>query len=67
VNEMVKKDQGEFLEFDRIQFVNGVNEVDDTHALVASSPDEKSKFLDTQILSEITDQRGKVVWVVYKK
>lgn len=42
---IVKKDQGEFLEFDNIKFINSVGEINNTPAIVAASKETLIDYL----------------------
>jgi 4-amino-4-deoxy-L-arabinose transferase-like glycosyltransferase len=70
-NATVKKDQGEFLEFENLHFINTVNEVPQNQSvIVASSPEGRTEFEAAKrkvtLLNEIKDLTGKIVWQVYK-
>lgn len=59
-----RKDQGEFLQFENVHFVDGLSGKE--NGLIASSPEKFEQLSNTQKISEITDQRGKVIWVIYR-
>ena len=62
-----KKDQGEFLEFENIKFVNGAGEIGG-EALVASSPKvfkELSEKQKPRELAEIKNLAGEIIWKLY--
>jgi uncharacterized membrane protein len=69
-NDSAKKDQGEFLEFENIEFVNGSGEFTDNDALLVSSKktyQELAQKEDLEILKEVKDLSGEIVWVVYAR
>jgi len=69
-NDSAKKDQGEFLEFENIEFVNGSGEFTDNDALLVSSQktyQELAQKEDLEILKEVKDLSGKIVWIVYAR
>ena len=69
-NDSVKKDQGEFLEFENIKFINSLEEIDFEGALIATSQ-ESFEILAAnnklKVLKEIEDLSGDIVWKVYVK
>jgi hypothetical protein len=62
-----KKDQGEFLEFENISFVNSSNEVT-SPGVVALNPEDatalQARAKSSQILGEVKDPRGETVWLL---
>lgn len=60
----VTKDQSEFLAFEHVAFVDQVNT--EMMGLIASSP-AKYEDVGGEIIKEITDPRGKVIWVLYRR
>jgi hypothetical protein len=64
VNSTVKKDQGEFLEFDNLHFVRSLAEVETLPAIVAGSPAQLALFQEKQVISEIANLDEQVIWVV---
>jgi hypothetical protein len=61
-----KKDQGEFLQFQQLTFVDQVSVSQKT--IVASSEEKfltLQKHAQVQQLAEIIDLQGKTVWVIY--
>ena len=67
--ETVKKDQGEFLEFEQFQFISSVNEVTSS-GLIVSTPEEFQKF--TSLYPETTNREFTVnsqdlrpLWIGY--
>lgn len=61
-----RKDQGEFLTFKNISFINTVNEAQPGIIVSSSSGYEQlsKKYASVQKLGEIRGQRGQVVWVL---
>ena len=69
-NDIVKKDQGEYLEFENISFIDNLNESNFEQALIASSEDSFNSLAESnnlEVLKEIRDLSGKIVWKVYVK
>ena len=69
-NDSVKKDQGEFLEFENIKFIDSLDEIDFKEALIATSEEsfeELSEENKLMVLKEIKDLSGDIVWKVYVK
>lgn len=67
-----KMDQGEYLEFENIKFVNSLNEVTEVPALVIGSPGQikaiENKFIESEIEEKelIRNKKGEEFWVVAK-
>lgn len=61
----VARDQGEYLEFQNMSFPRGLT--GEETGLIASSPHEADKILDKQVLTEVRNLKGEVVWVVFRK
>lgn len=72
INQTVKKDQGEYLEFSNIKFVNSLSEVTQTPALIVGSPGQiklvENKYPDSKVenISIIKNLAGKEVWQIAK-
>ncbi len=67
-NEWAKKDQGEFLQFQNIEFVDALSS--SNKGIIASSRTEFNRLTQqgsvAQEVSEVRDLQGKVVWVIYQ-
>jgi hypothetical protein len=62
VNDVAKKDQGEFLEFENIRFVRSLTEVTSTPAIVAGSPGQVSQLKIGKELGAINNLADVPVW-----
>ena len=62
-NSLVKKDQGEFLEFANFKFVNSISEVTVKNSLVISSPTDLPGFI---FLDEVKNKSGQTIWEINK-
>lgn len=58
------KDQGEFLQFQNVWFMNELK--GEEKGLIASSPEQEKHFANVEELKQIKDLSGKVVWVIYR-
>jgi len=69
-NDTVKKDQGEFLEFDRIRFINSPSEIINQSAIVAMNPGEidwlRQQNFQLSDTVTVTDPSHQPVWVTAK-
>ena len=69
-NDTVKKDQGEFLEFDRIRFINSPSEIINQSAIVAMNPGEidwlRHQNFQLSDTVTVTDPSHQPVWVTAK-
>jgi 4-amino-4-deoxy-L-arabinose transferase-like glycosyltransferase len=61
-----KKDQGEFLEFQNIKFINTTNEVGD-RGIIASSPKGYDAMSHAMKLSEVKNLKNETVWIISEK
>ncbi|MFH2118149.1 MAG: hypothetical protein ABII10_00205 [Candidatus Paceibacterota bacterium] len=61
-NGSVKKDQGEFLEFASLHFVNSLQEATSLPAIAVGSPDQFTELEVSEQLELINDLAGKPVW-----
>lgn len=59
-----RKDQGEFLQFERVHFVDGLSGQE--QGLIVSSPGKMAALGDREVLGEVKDLKGKVIWVMYR-
>ena len=69
-NKTVKKDQGEYLEFENIEFVDSLNGVNLDNSLIASSEDVFNSLAEEnnlKLIKVIKDLSGKIVWEIYVK
>jgi hypothetical protein len=64
LNSTVKKDQGEYLEFDNLHFVRSLDEVTTTPAIVAGSPGQLAQFKKAEKLTNVPDLAGQVIWSI---
>lgn len=70
INDSVKKDQGEYLEFENINFIDNFDEFSLEDTLIASSEETFNKLSEENnfaVLKEIRDLSGEIVWKVYVK
>lgn len=63
-NEVVSKDQSEFLHFKNITFANNLDGQES--GLIASSPKQRGYFAQAQDIATITNLKGEPVWIVYR-
>lgn len=62
-----KKDQGEFLEFENFNFINGLGEIKGKNPLlVLSSKESIPQGVGYQLYKEVRDPMGRVVWRIYQ-
>jgi len=64
IDSVAKKDQNEFLEYDRVKIANSLS--GDEKGIIASSPERMRFFPQAQLLAEIKDFTNTTIWVVYR-
>ena len=63
---LVKKDQGEFLEFENLKFINSANEVVQAPAIVILTDAEQlPRSYQVNLLEEVKNLNDEVVWKIY--
>lgn len=71
LNNFSKKDQGEFLEFNNLQFINDLNEINTDSGLIAASKDKINNFKELHknynfaLIKEISTAQDEVLWQLY--
>ncbi|MGD9129810.1 MAG: hypothetical protein PVJ09_04980 [Candidatus Woesebacteria bacterium] len=65
-NETVKKDQGEFLEFNKIKFINSLDEIIDQKSILALPVKQNKELMETtqnyELYKEIKNLKDQVIW-----